>query len=508
DGIMHLDSYEMMMDVDNCRPGAPDYVIDESYYRERFDQPPFTLANKQYQRDGAYWDRVSLKGRYDLIKIPSFHIGGWYDGYRNSLPRMLEQLNAPVKALIGAWNHTIPSRPYPEPGMEWRREAVRWFDHWLKGRDTGMMDEPDFAVYVRNWHPPGPHLAKAPGQWRWEEAWPIARAQEETLYFSASHQLCKDPAVSGEHLLRNVPTAGMEAGGPNSWWGDVAHDQRPTDAFSLVYDSEVLDDQLEILGFPKVHLHVSANAPRANWYVRISDVAPNGSVTQVTGAGCNGTHRDSARQPCAIVPGEAFELSPSLHFTSWVFDKGHRIRVSISNAQWPMYWPTAYPVTTTLVLGGESGSRIALPTIPFEARPVPAFEPPAENPLAPGYSSLDIAGTSSGYGEVSEVKRDPQTGETAIRASTQSGQKLPWGIEYYSEEIKYSTSDSHPENTTQTGKHSFRVVMDGRELLWEGDTKLSSDRENFYYKYVRRLSENGVLLREKIWRQTLPRDFQ
>ena len=77
---------------------------------------------------------------------------------------MLEHVKAPVKAIVGAWYHTWPHEPYPKPGMEWRHEAVRWFDHWLKGEDTGIMDEPRFAVYVRDWHPPGPYLENAPGQ--------------------------------------------------------------------------------------------------------------------------------------------------------------------------------------------------------------------------------------------------------------------------------------------------------------------------------------------------------
>ncbi len=314
DGILHLDSYEMMMDVDNSRPGAPGYVIDEAYFRDRFDQPPYTIANKRHQRDGPYWDRVSLKDRYELIRIPSFHIGGWYDGYRNSLPRMLEHLDAPVKAIIGPWIHTTPDDPYPEPGIEWRAEAVRWFDQWLKGRDTGILEEPDFAVYVRNWHPPGPYQASVPGHWRWEEGWPIDRIKPDTLYLGVNHQLHAETVAPATHLLRNVPTAGMEAGGPNSWWGEVAHDQRPTDAYSLVYDSEVLPADLEILGRPRAHLRVAADAPRADWFVRLSDIAPDGSVTLVTGAGFNGTHRDSARDPSDIVPGEIFRNRPGTAF--------------------------------------------------------------------------------------------------------------------------------------------------------------------------------------------------
>ena len=119
------------------------------------------------------------------------------------------------------------------------------------------------------------------------------------------------------------------------WWGDVAHDQRPTDAFSLVYDSDPLESEVEILGLPRALLKVSADAPRANWFVRLSDVAPDGTVTQITGAGFNGTHRESAHEPKPIEPGEVFPLEIEMHFTSWIFPQGHRIRLAVANAQWP-----------------------------------------------------------------------------------------------------------------------------------------------------------------------------
>ena len=117
---------------------------------------------------------------------------------------------------------------------------------------------------------------------------------------------------------------------------------------------------------------VAANAPRANWFARLSDVAPDGTVTQVAGAAMNGTHRESARSPKAIVPGELFALDVEMHFTSWVFPKGHRIRLAVNNAQWPMLWPTPYPMTTELHLGGVApqparGSIRATPGAGFPA---------------------------------------------------------------------------------------------------------------------------------------------
>ena len=122
------------------------------------------LTYKRQQRDGPFWKRTALKERYDSIKIPTFVIGGWYDGYRDSVPRMLEHLKAPIKAIVGPWHHAYPHDAYPKPQMEWRHEAVRWFDWWLKGRDTGIMAEPRFAVYVQQYHPPGPGLEEVQGR--------------------------------------------------------------------------------------------------------------------------------------------------------------------------------------------------------------------------------------------------------------------------------------------------------------------------------------------------------
>ena len=508
DGIMHLDSWEMSQELYNAMPGAPDYVIDADYFANRFDTEPWVLSHKRQQRDGPYWDRASWRDRHDQIRIPSFHIGGWYDGYRDSLPRMLERVEAPVKAMIGPWSHAFPHESYPEPGMEWRHEAVRWFDHWLKGVDTGILDEPRFAVYVRGWHAPGPHLDFAPGSWRWEAGWPIERIEERVLYPQPDRGLAAMPPAVAEHRLRNLATTGVEASGPVMWWGDVAPDQRGTDAFSLVYDSAPLEADSEILGLPRALLEVAADAPRANWFVRLNDVAPDGTVTQVAGAGFNGTHRNSAREPEDLVPGEFFPLDIEMHFTSWVFPAGHRIRLSISNAQWPMFWPTPYPVTTTLRLGADA-SRLVLPEVPPAQREVsgPTFLAPVEYPGAPGFATLD-SGTASGYGEISSVDRNPATGEVTVRATNSGGSAYPWGTETYLETIEHRTSDSNPAVASMRGTHRIEIELKDRSLLFEGTLDFRSDATNFYYDYTRRVSENGSLLREKRWTETIPRDFQ
>jgi predicted acyl esterase len=513
DGGMHVDSWEMSQELANSLPGAPDFTIDEKFFADRFDTRPWMLTYKRQQRDGPFWDRTALKTRYDSIRIPTFVIGGWYDGYRDSVPRMLEHLRAPVKAIVGPWSHFFPHDAYPKPQIEWRHEAVRWFDQWLKGRDTGIMREPRLAVYVRRWHPPGPALAEAPGAWRWEDGWPITRIRNREMHPQPDHTLSDASPAAAVHMLRYVPTTGVEAGGPVMWWGDVAPDQRPTDAFSLVYDTAPLDNEVEILGLPRAILKVSADAPMAHWFAKLSDVAPDGTVTLVAGAGFNGAHRESARDPRPLVPGQVATLDIEMHFTSWIFPKGHRVRLAITNAQWPMIWPTPYPMTTALYLGGDDPTRLLLPVAPplsaagAAGGVAPHFLPPEEDPKLAGYETIEEK-TTSGYGEISLVERNPQTGAAKVVATNAGGTRYPWGIRRYTETITHQASDAHPETTSVEGDHTMTVEIGGRVLRVEGRLTFTSDRDAFHYTYVKRLLRDGTLVRERTWTDTIPRDFQ
>ena len=253
---------------------------------------------------------------------------------------MLEHMNAPVKAMVGPWAHSFPHNGYPKPQMEWRHEAVRWFDQWLQGEDTGTMDEPAFAVYVRDWYPPDLSLEEIPGEWRFEEGFPLERTQYRDMFLGADNSLGERASRVGTHSLEYDPTVGMEGGGPVMWWGDLTPNQQPMDDASLVYDSAPLEEEVEILGFPQALLNASA--------------------------AFNGAHRESSQNPTALEPGREYPFEIELHFTSWVFPPGHRIRVAITNSQWPMFWPTPYSMTTSLRLGGNDATRVILPVIPRE----------------------------------------------------------------------------------------------------------------------------------------------
>jgi len=324
DGMAHVDEFELNMDMAPGMTGAPDYTLDERVLGPRFDAPPWSLLYLKHQHDSAFW-RSPVRP-YSEIKIPCFVIGGLLDGYRDSVTDMLQQTKAPLKAIVGPWNHTFPHDAVPGPQIEWRNEAVRWWDYWLKGRDTGVLRDPKLVIYMQHWHAPDPNLIKVPGEWRREDGWPPRDVRETVFFPQPNHTLEKSAFQNDVHQLKYIPSVGVESG---FWWGELLSDPRPVDAFSLVYDSAPLKDELAILGRPRALLQAAATAPLADWFVRLSDVAPDGTVTQITGAGINGAQRESMAEPRALEVGKFYSLDITIHLTSSVLPAGHRIRLAI-----------------------------------------------------------------------------------------------------------------------------------------------------------------------------------
>jgi hypothetical protein len=498
DGLMHVDEFELNMDMAPGMTGAPDYTLDAKVLGPRFDSPPWSLLYLKHQRDGEFWH--SPVRPLSEIKIPCFLIGGLLDGYRDSIPRMMQQVKAPVKAIVGPWNHTFPNDAEPGPQIEWRDQAVRWWDYWLKNRNTGILVDAPLSIYMRNWHPPDPHLKTIPGQWRGETQWPPSNVTNSTLYLWDSHVLSTEPGKPATHELRYIPSVGIEAG---FWWGELLTDQRPVDAFSLTYDSAPLKEDLTVLGRPHALMQASSSAPLADWFARLSDVAPDGSVTLVTGAGLNGAQRDSMSDPKDLQADKTYSLDIEMHLTTWVFPKGHRIRLAISNALWPMIWPTPFAMTTTLGIGGNSGSHLVLPLVPPSPYAVPQFSPPE-----PMEERKDIQSIGFPFPGEWKVERDELTGKTTVYWNGKAEEVYPWGKETDLEHLVYEVDDNHPDVATITGNADTTLALKDRTLLWRGRLIVTSDARNFYYKYTRELLKDDQLLKQKTWQETIPRDHQ
>jgi predicted acyl esterase len=506
DGLLHLDEYALMIDHLNALPPAPGFPLDSQTLARRFDSEPWLATWLARQQDGPYWRRASLRPDYGRLTIPAFLIGGWYDGYRDSVPRMLAAVPAPVKVLLGPWNHTYPHNAVPGPAIEWRADAVRWWDHWLKGEDNGIMSEPPVTVYVRHWHPPRLDLAHIPGRWRAETAIPPERTVYQAWHCGPERNLAPDPPAEGSVALRYVPSAGVEAG---HWWGELTADQRGADAFSMIFDSAPLTEDVEILGFPVVQLYGRADAEPLHWFARLCDVAPDGTVTLVTGGGRAG-RPDPERDPGSLPGPPAAPAAPEgwsclpleLHVTSWVFPRGHRFRLALSNAMWPMIWPTPHPATARVLLGPE-GTRLVLPVVPL----VPAAEGPEPRFAGPGPAEQPPGVRR--WGEMLPVgwtvQRDG-TGTTTAWWRGNTGTVFGWGRIVNEEYLRYQVHDERPAAASAHGEARTEIHLPGVLLTAASVLNLGGDEESLRYTYRRELRCDGMIIRERSWDRRYPRD--
>ena len=140
---------------------------------------------------------------------------------------------------------------------------------------------------------------------------------------------------------------------------------------------------VEILGVPRVVLHLAVSAPVATAVVRLTDVAPDGTSAQVTAGILNLTHRRSHAEPEPLVPGSVEEIVVDLRPAGYRWLPGHRIRVSVASSAWPVVWPSPFAAEFELHRGAATPSRLVLPVVPPAGGPgdttVPTFKttPPA-----------------------------------------------------------------------------------------------------------------------------------
>jgi putative CocE/NonD family hydrolase len=508
DGIMVFNDWDGFADLQLISVPEPADPFSQGTLTQRFDQPPWSLLYLKHQRDGDFWRRgIRLDQPTAHLTVPTLMIGGWYDGYRQAVLRGLEHAEAPFRAVVGPWEH---ERNQPAPLADQTAIAVRWWDQWLKASPPTAPDLPQLIAYMRRPYLPRVGIGAIPGEWRVVPKWSERQASEHHYYFAAGHALIDAPASPTSEQLRYVATSGNEVG---IWWGDPMPDQRAADAYSLIYETRPVDRELSILGSPEVHLSVSTTASRANWMVRLEDVAPDGTVTQITGKALNGTHRNSSVEPEPLKPGEVYALSIPLLFTSWIFEPGHKIRVAVSNAQFPMYWPTSEPMTTRIELGGSAGSSLTLPLLPpappgsaemaaqlvgsrnlsvLEAAAVPPEKVQDLNWIGPAHIERDVpSGVTTvryGYGYHGEFQVSSTPGDTMF--------------------LEYQARDDDPAHARATARVITERRWHGHRVRWQGQTQITSDATQFHYLHRRELLEDGKVIREKVWTQDVPRDFQ
>ncbi len=160
-------SWASVMFAYNVLPPDPRWVGERwrEMWAERLEKtPPFVEKWLEHQTRDDYWKHGSVGEDYEAIQAPVYAVGGWADSYNNSVPRLLAGLSVPRKGLIGPWAHTFPEMGGPEPTIGFLQDSLRWWDHWLKGIDTGMMDEPMLRCWIQESAPPATFYAERPGR--------------------------------------------------------------------------------------------------------------------------------------------------------------------------------------------------------------------------------------------------------------------------------------------------------------------------------------------------------
>jgi predicted acyl esterase len=493
DGVLHVDPYALEIDHENGLPATPDYPLDSAYFANRFDVEPWIFTYLRQDRDGDFWRRGSLRFSPDRIRIPVYLIGGLHDGYRDTVLRLLESLRVPVKGEIGPWEHDWPDNGTPGPNYEWRARAIRWWDHWLKGRDTGLLREPRLLLFQRDYYAPSDTISRLAGRWRFTD-WPIPGTRWRTLTPTSGGKLVAGRAGRGTDSLRYVPDAGWAAG---DWWGDPTGDMRPDDAGSLVYDGAPLREPLVLAGFPRVALTVSASAPLANWTVRLEDVAPTGEVSLVTGGALNGTQIGSRLAPRQLVPGRPERITLDLHVTTWTFRPGHRVRLAVSNAQFPMLWPTPHAMTTTLRTGGDAVLLLPLVPAPGPAPDLPRPEPRAS---APDARSIEPDGETA-----NRLLTDLHGDSTTVELREADGYGIGERRVQVAEAERWTVRRDRPAAAGFLGEESHRIRWPARALELRTTMNVRSDEQFLHIRFDREVLENGTSVRRRTWVDSVAR---
>jgi hypothetical protein len=462
---------------------------------------PFIETWIRHQRRDEYWKQGSVCEDPGAIEAAVYAVGGWADPYRTTVLRLLKTLRSPCKGLIGPWPHRYPDQLYgPGPTIDFLAESIRWWDYWLKGIDTGVMDEPALRVWMQESVPPRAYYAVRPGRWVAEDQWPSPRINPRRL-FLGDGTLTSEPETSQKFQIAGAQAAGLAAGRlfPMGNSSELPPDQRSDDGLSLCFTSEPLVDRLEILGVPEVALRLASDRPLALVAVRLCEIAPTGESLLVTRGMLNIAHRDGHDRPAPLVPGRWYEVRVRLNAIAHAFPPGHRIRVAVSPTYWPWAWPSPEPVTLSV----ESGvsSLLELP----ERRPRTEDEhlrPFEEREPAP--SALD-----TGRGE-RIVELDFATGLVRQVVNPKFGfavAELAGGLEYGElAEQEYSIVEGDPLSASVRCQWRISIGRGEWRTRIETESTMTADAASFHLENTLRAFEGDSQVFQRIWTDAVSRD--
>jgi uncharacterized protein len=497
-----------IMQVFNARPPDPAVVGErwqqmwlERLQAERF-WPEIWLAHQSLD---DYWKHGSVAFDYGAIDCPVWCWGGWADAYRDTPLRLAEKLRVPHKVTVGPWAHLYPHEATPGPAVGFLQESLRWWDQWLAGKDQGLMNEPRFQFYMMESVPPQSFYVHRPGRWIGLNGWPSLDIESGGLALHPGGRLASQPATEQALTLQSPQSTGLASGdwGSFALVGDVPGDQSLDSFGSLEFDTEPLAESWELLGKACVTLELAANRPRALVAVRLIDVAPDGRGIAVARGFLNLMHRESRTTPRALVPGERYRVQVPFHATAYVVPAGHRIRLAISSAYWPIVWPSPEAVALTVFTGA---SRLTLPKLRFE-REHPVFPPPDVAPV----SKVTIL--RKGCLDRS-LTLDPVTGAVTHRLRVDGGVFGDWGrfrIEDIGIEMNhiyervYRIDPRDPNSAQAVMTQTYETGRGAWQTRIVSSAKMSSTTASFELDAWLEAYEGETQVCRRDWKASIPR---
>jgi uncharacterized protein len=475
---------------------------------ERLDgAKPFIEPWLGHQRRDAYWRQGSACQDYAAIRCPVFAVGGWDDGYRDMVFRVLEHVDTPVRGLIGPWAHTSPEHGAPGPAIGFLQECVRFFAASLDGAENGFFAEPRLISYMQEPVTPAGSYQERPGRWVADPSWPSPSVEPWTLAVGPSSLDAELRPTESETTPRTTSSpqaTGIDGG---VWCGDGSPadfplDQRADDGASLCWDTAPLAERVELLGPATAQLELSVDRPWALVAVRVCDVAPDGTSTLVARGLLNLARREGHDRSVPMPPGKSVVVTVPLQATAYAIPAGHRIRLAVSNAYWPMAWPSPEPSTLTVMCG--PGTRLTLPRrgpTELDARLPPFGAPESGTALATETTMLRPGGRS--------VRRDLATGETEVEFDWHPSRTriLATATELGEENVTtYRIVEGDPLSATVVTRVEVSLVRPGWNTRTVATSTMTCDAERFTVTTTLDAFEGSTRIRARTFTHQFPRD--
>lgn len=299
------------------------------------DAEPWLFRFLAHERHDEFWDGREVGP--DEIDVPTLAACGYRDAHTASMVEFFDAIDAPKRLVLGPWRHTMPEQGRAA-AVDFRRQAVEWFDRFLRGESTGAADYPTVAHWTERdggWTP-------GAGTWRGTERWPTVDRAPTLAYAVTDDGLRPVEAFEDGAVDRTYDpdhTVGVES---LDRVGSVTNEGVPTnadDARSFVVETDPLSSAVEWTGTGRARLRLRPTTEDPLVAVRVLDVDPTGAARGVANGHLRASHRDGHDDPTLLDPGTVTPVDVSLKPKSHVFEPGHRIRLAVSGAFFPRALP-------------------------------------------------------------------------------------------------------------------------------------------------------------------------